>query len=147
MLPSVYIRKFSLVVALAASAALPVVGHAQTTPAVTRELRHKDPTTATVLGIVFPGGGQIYTERWGKAGAVFGGTLAATGLAINAANNDQHSIESVWVVGAVAIWTYGWVTANSDARRRNAQRLRPVFAPFLDQHNGRMVAGLSLETY
>lgn len=144
---AVRIRKLSLLVALAAAAALPAAARAQTTPAVTRELRHKDPTTATVLGIVFPGGGQIYTERWGKAAAVFGGTLAATGLAINAANNDQHSIEGVWVVSAVAVWTYGWVTANSDARRRNAQRLRPVFAPFLDQHNGRLVAGLTVNTH
>jgi len=148
MLPLARIRKLSSVAILAACTALSSVARAQqTTPAVTHRLPHKDPTTATVLGIVFPGGGQIYTERWGKAVGIFTGTGAAIGLAVNAANNNQHQIEALWIVGAVAVWGYGWFTAGSDAERRNSQMLNTTFAPFLNQHNGRWQAGLSLLTH
>ena len=147
MLPRFRVKRLSSIAVAAACTALPsVVLAQQTTPAISRNLPHKDPMTATVLGIVFPGGGQIYTERWGKAAAVFGGTAAAVGLAIDEANNGQHQIEAVWIAGAVVVWGYGWLTAGSDAQRKNAQMLNPVFAPFLDQHNGRWVAGLSLAT-
>jgi len=148
MLPLARIRKLSSVAVLAACTALSSAVHAQqTTPAISRQLPHKDPMTATILGIVFPGGGQIYTERWGKAVGIFTGTAAAVGLAIDAANNGQHDIETVWIVGAVAVWGYGWLTAGSDAERRNTQMLNTTFAPFLDRYNGHWVAGLSLATH
>lgn len=148
MLPFIRIRKFSSIAALAVCATYASVAHAQqTTPAVSRPLPHKDPMTATILSVVFPGGGQIYTERWGKAAGVFTSTAAAVGLAIDAANNGQHEIEALWVAGAVVAWGYGWMTAGSDARRRNSQMLNTTFAPFIDRRSGNWVAGLSLTTH
>ena len=147
MLPLGRIKKFSSIAALTACTTFAGLAHAQqTTPAVSRRLPHKDPTTATILGIVFPGGGQIYTERWGKAAGVFATTGAAVGLAVNASNNGQHSIEALWIAGAVVAWGYGWMTAGSDAQRRNSQMLNTTLAPFIDRRNGNWVAGLSLAT-
>jgi TM2 domain-containing membrane protein YozV len=105
---------------------------------------------ATIFGIVLPGAGQLYVERYGKAAAIFGGAAVATGIAIDASHNgctgSCHGVSPVQtggIVAAVLIWGYGWATAGSDARRRNTQMLNTTLTPFLDERNGRMLAGFS----
>lgn len=125
--------------------------------AKSRSTPYKDPALATALSVLIPGGGQLYAGRLGKGLAVLGGTAAAIGIAVDANQSSRcdggghscnvHGVQTVAIVGAVAVWGYGWLTAGSDARRRNAQMLNGTsIAPFLDEHNGRMVAGFSLKT-
>lgn len=107
-----------------------------------------------MFGVVFPGGGQLYAERFGKAAAIFGGTAAATAIAIDGSHHDCtgtcHGVSPVQtggIVAAVLIWGYGWVTAGADARMRNNQMLNTSsLTPFLDGRNGRMLAGFSFAT-
>ena len=158
----VFVRKFSSVVALAACAV--ALGQAlgqqpvpplSTAPARSRTTPYKDPDLATALGVLIPGGGQLYAGRYGKGLAVLGGTAAGIGIAIDANQSSRcdgggpcnvHGVQTVAIVGAVAVWGYGWLTAGSDARRKNAEMLNGTsLTPFLDEHNGRMVAGLSLK--
>jgi hypothetical protein len=141
------IRKLSSIALLAACATAGSVARSQQPPtARSKSLAHKDPLVATLVGVVLPGGGQLYTERYGKAAVVLGGTAAAAAIAIEAGRNSNWSIQSVGIATAVVIWGYGWVTAGSDARRRNDQMLNTTVAPFIDRRNGRVVAGLSLST-
>jgi hypothetical protein len=127
-------------------AAASLAGAQQTATASTKRIPHKDPTAATVVGFLVPGGGQFYTERYGKAAGVFAGTLAGVAIAVNAGHNDNTSIETIGYVGAGLVWAYGWITAGRDARLFNDQMLHTALAPFIDRHNGRLLAGLTLST-
>jgi hypothetical protein len=148
------IRTFSSALALLASGTAISAGIAQQPPAKSRSVPHKDPELATILGIVIPGGGQFYADRYGKGLIVLGGTAAGTAIAIDAAHNqcNGHScsnsgLQAVGIVGAALAWGYGWVTASRDVRRRNDQMLTGTsFAPFLDRRNGRLLAGLTFDT-
>jgi hypothetical protein len=159
----VFVRRFSSAIALAvcAVASRQAYGQQQPVPvpreaAKSRSTPYKDPNLATALSVLIPGGGQLYAGRWGKGLAVLGGTAAGIGIAIDANQSSRcdgggpcnvHGVQTVAIVGAVAVWGYGWLTAGQDARRKNAQMLNGTsIAPFLNEHNGRMVAGLSLKT-
>jgi hypothetical protein len=147
MVAAVVIRRFSLAVALVTWAAAPVLARAQqTSTASAKRVPHKDPQLATIVGILVPGGGQFYAERYGKAAGVFVGTLAAVGIAVDAHHSDNTEIETAGFVAAALIWGYGWVTAARDARLFNDQMLHTTLTPFLDGRNGRFLAGLTLST-
>lgn len=118
----------------------------QTSTATAKPIPHKNPEVATVAGILFPGAGQFYAERYGKAAAVLGGTLAAVGVGVPASNAGEHSIATIAYVSAGLVWAYGWITAPRDARLFNDQMLHTTLAPFLDRRNGRLIAGLTLTT-
>ena len=147
-------RVFSFVVALmTATIALPTAGAQQPGPAATKPLPHKDPTAATVYGILLPGAGQLYAERFGKAAAVFAGTAAAVAIAVDASHTKCTGscgispVQKGGIAVAVLIWGYGWATAAHDARMFNTQRLlnQSSLAPYLDRRNGRLLAGFNLE--
>jgi hypothetical protein len=121
--------------------------------ATSRSLPHKDPTVATVLSVIIPGGGQAYATRYGKAAIIFAGTAAGVAIAIDAANStctgndtcNHHSVQTIGIVTAALIWGYGWATAAGDARLHNNQMLlNTSLAPVLDRRNGRLLAGLRL---
>jgi len=129
---------------------LPAIGQMST--AKSRSLPHKDPTLATVFGVLFPGGGQLYAERWGKAAGIIGTAAVGTGIALDASFDkcgDKPSchmsvVQTTGIVVAALAWGYGWVTAGTDARLRNNQMLNTSVAPYIDRRNGRMLAGFSL---
>jgi len=156
MSAAVEMRKLLSAIALAACAAIPNTVRAQqpTSVAASRPVPHKDPQVATILGVLIPGAGQFYAGRYGKAAAVFAGTLLPAGIAVDAHNNHcdagpctpNRSVQTVAIGTAVLVWGYGWVTAGHDARLHNDQRLNTTFAPFLDRHDGRVLAGLTLAT-
>jgi len=148
------IRKFLLIVALTACAAPSGVGRAQqSAPAQAHSVPYKNPTTATIIGVLVPGGGQLYAERYGKGGALLGGAAVAVGIAIDASHRKCAEgrtcgippAQTGGIIVAALLWGYGWATAAHDARLFNTERLTGrAVAPFLDQRNGRLVAGLTL---
>jgi len=147
MISAVGIRRLSLTVALVTWAAAPVLARAQqTSTASVKLVPHKDPQVATVVGLLVPGGGQFYAERYGKAAGVFAGTLAAVAIAVDANHSDNTEIATPAFIVAALIWGYGCVTAARDARLFNDQMLHTTLTPFLDRQNGRFLAGLTLST-
>lgn len=151
------IRRFlTQAVLTACTAAFSAAGAQQPLPARSKPLPHKDPQLATILSVVVPGGGQLYSERYGKAAIIFAGTAAGIGIAVDAAQNRcnsggschvNRSVETVGIVAAAVVWGYGWATAGRDARLHNNQMLnQSSFTPFLDRWDGRYVAGLTLKT-
>ena len=149
------IRKFLSIVALAVCAAPPGVARAQSARAQPHSVPYKNPTTATIIGVLVPGGGQLYAERYGKGGALLGGAAVAVGIAIDASHRKCADgktcgippAQTGGIIVAALLWGYGWATAAHDARLFNAQRLNGTsFAPFLKQRNGRLLAGLTLPT-
>jgi hypothetical protein len=145
-------KKISFIAALVAIVFVSSMGRAQMSTAKSHSLPHKDPTLATVFGVIFPGGGQLYTERWGKAMGIIGTAAVGTGIALDASFDtcgDKSSchmsvIQTTGIVVAVLAWGYGWATAATDARLRNSQMLNTSLTPYLDGRNGRVLAGFSL---
>jgi hypothetical protein len=146
-------RKLLLVAVIALSALPPGPARAQQPDAKSRAFSHRDPQLATVLGVLVPGGGQIYATRYGKGLVLLGGAAVGVGLAIDANQNacphggtcGYDVVKAGGIIGAAILWGIGWWTAAADARLYNTQQLRGVsFAPFLDRRNGQMVAGLTL---
>jgi hypothetical protein len=122
----------------------PAIARAQqTATASTTLVPHKDPQLATVVGLLVPGGGQFYTERYGKAAGVFAGTLAGVAIAVNAGHSDNTSVETIGYVGAGLVWAYGWLTAANDARLFNAQRIHTTAVPFISRRNQRLIIGIT----
>jgi len=158
MTAGVNVRRFLSIVALAACAAVSGRAHAQQPSlAKSQPTPYKDPALATVIGVLVPGGGQLYAERYGKGLGLLAGTAAAVGIAVDANHASKcnfgqscsvSGIQTTAIIVAVVVWGYGWATAGRDARLRNTQMLNhgTSFAPFLDQHEGRVMAGLALTT-
>ena len=148
------IRTLSLLIVLVASAVPPASARAQepTTVAKTKTLPVKDPQLATIVGVIIPGGGQLYSSRYGKGLILLLGSAAGVGIAVDANHSctggrtcNRASVEALGIGGAVILWAYGWATAATDARLFNTQRLNHTgFAPFIDRRNGRTLAGLAL---
>jgi hypothetical protein len=126
---------------------------------------HKDPVTATVLGVLLPGGGQMYAGRTGKGIALL---ALSTGAVVSGAALSRKGTCSVFVpdpassiyitectdrkVGplhagigmAVASWLYGAFTAPGDARAANEAAQRHASAtPMIEQRHGRTDLGLA----
>lgn len=157
MSAGVPIRHFSLLVGLVACALSSASARAQqpTTVARTQTLPVKDPQLATVIGVLVPGGGQLYTSRYGKGLALLLGSASGVGIAVDVSRSrctvantcNRTAVEAAAIASAVVLWGYGWATAGNDARLFNTQRLnRTSFAPFLDRRDGRTLAGLALST-
>ena len=154
------IRKLSLmIIVLVTSAALPASANAQQPqprpPARTTPLPFKDPQLATIIGVLVPGGGQLYASRFGKGLTLLLGSAAGVAIAVDAGHSrctvgntcNRNAVKALGIGSAAVLWAYGWATAARDARLFNTQRLqRTSLAPFLDWDHGRTLAGLSLST-
>jgi TM2 domain-containing membrane protein YozV len=125
----------------------------------------KDPATATLLGVVLPGAGQMYAGRTGKGlallglsvGAVVTGAQLSSGTACTVTVPNPGS--NVYVTNctdgkrgplhagvgvAVASWLYGAITAAGDARDANAVETRHASAtPVIERTYGRTGLGLA----
>lgn len=147
------VRKLLLIAVVAVAVAPLGQARAQQPDAKSHTFPHRDPQVATILGVLVPGGGQIYATRYGKGLVLLGGAAVGIGLAIDANQNacphggtcGYDAVKAGGIIGAAILWGIGWWTAAADARLYNTQMLRGMsFAPYLDRRNGQMVAGLSL---
>lgn len=102
-----------------------------------RAEQYKDPGTATLLSVVIPGGGQLYSGETGKGAAILGVGLGSllVGTALYAANpggvdcNDNldcsaHDNVAPLLVGSLVYlgaWVYGISDASGSAKRMNSK--------------------------
>ena len=121
----------ALVVLLCAAAA-PV--RAQTPPPV----GYKDPGTATLLSVVVPGGGQLYSGETNKGlmllGGGLGGLILGTAMTTNSisascdydeftcSDDTNYLPMAVGYLAFFGTWVYGIIDADDSAQRMNAKR-------------------------
>ncbi|MBI2796312.1 MAG: hypothetical protein HYX65_06360 [Gemmatimonadetes bacterium] len=126
----------------------------------------KEVSSAVVLGLVIPGGGQLYAGRrtlgaallaTAMAAPVIGylgvaltdrrtgctGTSGVTGSACNNSALDQRPL-NVGLVIAAATWAYGLATAPGDIRAWNAAHSPPRTSILLDGSPERARAGVTI---
>src|SRR5690242_19772440 len=86
MSAGVWIRRASLAVMTAVCAGMsrPAAAQQPTEIARVKALPVKDPALATVIGVLVPGGGQLYTSRYGKGLALLLGSAASVAIAVDA---------------------------------------------------------------
>lgn len=118
----------------------------------------KDPSLATALSIIFPGGGQLYTERNGKAAVIAGVGLGGVGIGLlqysrsqcaqdgGGSNCSSYGAVVYGGVAALSAWLYGVATAGNDARKYNAEhsamamRARPCISRDVAELDGQDLA-------
>lgn len=121
----------ALVVLLSAAAA-PL--RAQTPPPV----GYKDPGTATLLSVVVPGGGQLYSGETNKGlmllGGGLGGLILGTAMTTNSisascdydeltcSDDTNYLPMAVGYLAFFGTWVYGIIDADDSAQRMNAKR-------------------------
>ena len=152
-----YFKRFATGFALTLSITAPAALQAQRPLPVLRPLPggYRDPRLATAFSVLVAGGGQFYVGRKGKGALLLAGTITSALISIDGATPcntnappicGNSSAETLGLAGAIAFWAYGWATAASDARKHNDDLTNGStgLAPFLDLHDGRTLAGLSL---
>lgn len=91
---------------------------------------YKDPSTATLFGVLITGGGHFYSGETGKGLALIGigyGSYIAgavvTAASCNSSGSDCDNVAPLLVGAGVALgsWIYGIVDADDAARRTNAR--------------------------
>ncbi|HEY2378087.1 MAG TPA: hypothetical protein VGH98_19080 [Gemmatimonadaceae bacterium] len=129
----------------------------KTQPARSRSAPYKDPELATVVGVLVPGGGQLYAGRYGKGLGLFAASAVGVALALDSRHSNRCSVgiscssdalKAGGIVIAALGWGFGWATAARDARKQNSQMLNNArsWVPFLERRDGRLLAGLALAT-
>ncbi|GAB5534870.1 MAG: hypothetical protein Rubg2KO_11190 [Rubricoccaceae bacterium] len=121
--------------------ATPSLGYEVPASALSSE---KDPTLALVLGIVVPGGGQIYAEEYEMGltllaigyGSAFGGWFLSHAL-------DIPLLSLVGAAGYLGATIYGALHAQEDAEAAN-RRNGFALAPRVTRTDGGTAGGLSL---
>ena len=124
----------------------------------------KDPGTATAMGLLFPGAGQLYAGRSGKGLGLLGLSAAAVvgGAAASSTDKCTTTVEGTGNVYsqtctegkrgplyagvgvAVVSWLYGAFSAAGDARDANEEAHRHARAtPMLERTGGRTELGLA----
>lgn len=95
----------------------------------------KDTTAAVLLGLTFPGGGQIYTEQYTKALMVLGGVTVSA--LMYGAGNDE--VQIVGFAGFAGTWLYGVFDAAMTADRINK---RARFGHLMEFDGDRITVGV-----
>lgn len=123
-------RKLIAVLVLLCVACTPAL--AQTPPA-----GYKDPGTSTLLSVVVPGGGQIYSGETNKGLALLGGGMAGLilGFAMtsssagiscdddfNCQDDTNYAPAALGYLTYFGTWIYGIIDADDSANRMNARR-------------------------
>lgn len=117
---------------------------------------YKDPGTATLVGVLVAGGGQLYTGEVKRGLTIFGaglgslmlGSLLVTNEADNCIDSDFEDCSAtgfqaaalLGYVGYLGAWAYGIVDASDSAKRVNARngvtvagvQVEPIAAPSRD---------------
>jgi hypothetical protein len=97
----------------------------------------KDPGTSTLLSVVVPGGGQLYSGETNKGLALLGGGMAGlilgvamTSSSVGVSCDDDFSCQDDTNYAPMALgyltyfgtWIYGIIDADDSANRMNAKR-------------------------
>jgi hypothetical protein len=122
---------------LMAAAMLCVMAAGHAAAQDTRHPGYKDPGTSTLLSVLVPGGGQLYSGETGKGAALLGVGLGGLtlGVAMTAGSVGSSCSETSFsckddtnylpmALGYVAYlgsWIYGIIDAGDSARRMNAR--------------------------
>lgn len=135
-------------------------GLAQATDPSADRPSFKEPGTATLIGVLVPGGGQLYAGKITKGLTLlavgYGSIVAGTALAVT--NCDDigdyedgctKSLTPLYIGygGYLASWIYGLATAGGDAREVNAKngyQRRTSIAPIVVASNNRPAYGVSV---
>jgi hypothetical protein len=109
----------------------------------------KSGAVAVGFGYLIPGGGQIYTAKYGKGIALFGVSVGAIALADASCGGvvTETCVGNSLLALAVVLgaWGYGMASAPGDAREYNEKHAGPIVVePMLDRHAGRAGLGLAL---
>jgi hypothetical protein len=104
----------------------------------TQPAGYKDPGTATIISVLIPGGGQMYsgeTQRGltllgiGVGGLVVGTALSASSVGCDADSCDTETNLLPLAIGYLAYlgsWAYGIMDADDSAERMNAKHRMAV---------------------
>jgi hypothetical protein len=150
-------RKLIAVLVLLCVACTPAL--AQTSPA-----GYKDPGTSTILSVVVPGGGQIYSGETNKGLALLGGGMAglilgfamtSSSAGISCDDDLDCQDDTNYVPAALGYltyfgtWIYGIIDADDSANRMNskrglAQALSGDVAPLVSSSGGETRVGVSI---
>jgi hypothetical protein len=125
---------------------LPTAASAQQT-----ESQFKSSTTGVALGLLLPGGGQMYSGKFGKGVAVlsitFASLLAAdkAGCTSDCPGGLERSVAFPLAILGLSTWIYGMATTPADVRVYNAELAqRSAATPMLWHLEGRTVVGFAL---
>lgn len=123
----------------------------------------KDPGTATLIAVLVPGGGHMYSGETSRGLLLFGvgvgGIIVGTAATLSSSSiscgqfscsDDTNYLPVMLGYGAyLGSWIYGIIDASNSAHRMNAARgianLRSIPQPIVQQRNeGRVALGLQL---
>jgi hypothetical protein len=127
------------IVAVAAvlTASAPAHGYAQSAESSSS----RSPGVATVLGIVFPGGGHYYAGEPGRGALITSATLALTLLSITSSNDgcgfaepfcepEPTPVADAMAFAALGVWALGaWDAHRAVARRNERVSVQAVVLP------------------
>lgn len=85
---------------------------------------YKDPGTATLLSVVIPGGGQLYSGDMRKGLTLLAvGVGAPTVALVVATSTPDHSVAPLALASLASLgaWVYGIADASSSAKRMNTK--------------------------
>ena len=150
-------KSFITAVVLVCIAATPALAQAP-------QAGYKDPGTATLLSVVVPGGGQIYSGETQKGLLLLGGGLA--GLVLGAAmttssagvscdddfdceDDTNYAPAALGYLTYLGTWIYGIIDADDSAARMNASRsiaraLSGDVAPLVTSSGGDTAVGITI---
>ena len=119
----------------------------------THSAGYKDPGIATLVSVLIPGGGQLYSGETRKGLTLLGVGVGAPTLGLMVAMSSPNTSVAPLALASVAAlgaWVYGIADASSSAQRMNTQRglagmipdnVAPVVAP---NGNGGTQVGLTM---
>ena len=96
---------------------------------------YKDPGTSTLLSVIVPGGGQIYSGETGKGLALLGVGIGGLTLGVamtassvsascdfdNCSDDTNYAPMALGYAAYLGSWIYGIIDAGASARRMNAK--------------------------
>jgi hypothetical protein len=149
-------NRLMLALALAAltAAATPAAAQRATPP-----VGFKDPGTATLIGVLVPGGGQIYAGETKKGltllGVGVGGLVVGTAMTVSSGDvdcdddfdcdSDSSALPAILGYAVyLGSWVYGIIDADDSANRMNAQRGMAGVTPFVTRVGEGTGVGVSI---
>ena len=100
----------------------------------TQPVGYKDPGTATIISVLIPGGGQMYSGETQRGltllGIGVGGLVVGTALSASSVGCDDDSCDAdanflplaIGYLAYLGSWAYGIMDADDSAERMNAKR-------------------------
>lgn len=130
-------RTILILAAAVLTASVPTRSEAQSAP----HPPYRSPGVATVLGIVFPGGGHYYAGEAGRGALVTGATLGLLVLSVVSSRSDcgyaepfcepePTTVPDALAYAALGVWALGaWDAHRAVARRNERISVRALVLP------------------